>query len=148
MSLRGTTFSTSNLLDDSRETVRALRQRVAFAHYRPVELGEPRRVGDARVDLHHVVVELRGESFEQPLHDSAVIGGQIDAVDEMRAVAAVAQCGLGPAFTMQVAADFSCFPDSGGVLGVGRRDVRRSLRVAVEEKTATTLDIVVAGERV
>ena len=61
--------------------VRPVRCAVPFAGQRAVQFPNSRRVENAGIDFHHVVIELRGERHETTLNESAVVNRQIDAVE-------------------------------------------------------------------
>src|SRR5262249_20903340 len=84
-------------LQQTRPAMGSLGRVVALAGPGPVELDDPRRVKYGPVDLDVVVVESIAQGVQDSLDQSAVIGGEVDGVDEMKTVARIAEHGLGPA---------------------------------------------------
>ena len=67
----------SRKAEEPGEAMRPLWRMVAFRGERAVQLHDPRRVEDLRVDMHFRRVVLGGQGLQEPLHHPTVIGRRV-----------------------------------------------------------------------
>src|SRR5262249_20265861 len=97
------------------------------------------------VYLNRVVVEPRGQGGQAALDQAGVVGREVDAVQEVGAVAAVHLDGRWPAVRGQGGGDRGGAVEGGSVLVVGRADAGRARRVEVHQQPAAAQHVAVAG---
>src|SRR5262249_49366019 len=133
-------------LHDAAAAVRAVRRGITLAGQRPRDLDNPGGVVNRRVHLGGVRVEALGQGGKATLDKLAVVGGQVERVEQVPAVAGVGRDRGGPAEPVQVAADRFRYLAGGGLLGVRRPDAGQPHRIDVDQEPAAAVNVVVASK--
>src|SRR6202050_2167737 len=89
-------LETRGSFQNLRKAMRTIRHVVPLANPRAVQFPDARGIEDRGVDMHAAVIKLGGERFQRALDQRRFVG-EIDAVEEMSAVAGVAIDGIRPA---------------------------------------------------
>src|SRR5262249_40045675 len=126
--------------------VRSVLSGVALAGHRPVQLADSSGVVDGLVDLDAASGEALPERLEHALEELAVVGGQIDAVEQVVAGAGIRVDGRRPALPAEVLADCQHYRLRHGFFRVGGGHAGGGCAVDVDEEPAAALDVAVLGE--
>jgi len=118
----------------------------ALAGHRPIELRDPSCVVDGAVDLGGVVVVSvpeRRENVGEQRRARGVVG-EVEAVEQVRPVAAPSCDRVGPSEVVEVGRDPLCEVERRAQFVVPRRDPRLAAGVHVDKKKAARDDVVIA----
>lgn len=82
--------------DDLGQSVRTPLRVLSLACEGPVEFADPGWIENGAIDFDVVIVELAGKRMQDLLDQAVIVGGQVNCVQQVKAVAAISNNWFGP----------------------------------------------------